>query len=155
VIHVWRLTRRLHAVPPADAYSGVGAERAGGRWNQAGTPAAYAASGRALAALEYLASLDPEDLPNDLVFVGAAFDERDLELGDPPSGWDALDSRAATRYGETWLRSSSSLVLGVPSAVIKAERNYIINPASPRMKALRVVPDVEDFVFDARLLKRR
>ena len=155
MIQVWRLTRRPHAAPPSDAYSGAGAERVGGRWNRAGTRAAYASSARSLAALEYLANVDPEDLPNDLVFVGAAFDERDLEVGDPPSGWDALDSTESVGYGEAWLRSARSLVLGVPSAIIKAERNYIINPESPRMRALRVVLDVEQFIFDARLLTRR
>ncbi len=155
MIHVWRLTRRLHAVPPSEAYSGIGAERTGGRWNRAGTRAAYASSARSLAALEYLANVDPEDLPNDLVFVGATFEERDLELGDPPSGWNSLDSPAAAGYGQEWLQSSRSLVLGIPSAIVTAERNYIINPESPRMRALRVVPNVEEFVFDARLLTRR
>ena len=154
MIRVWRLTRRLHAARPADAYSGVGAERAGGRWNQAGTRAAYASSARSLAALEYLANVDPEDLPGDLVFVRAQFEERDLQIGDPPDGWDALDSAVALRYGEGWLRSSSALALGIPSAIIKAERNYVINPASSRMRALDVGTDVEDFVFDARLLPR-
>jgi RES domain-containing protein len=155
VIRVWRLTRRRHAAPPADAYNGFGAERAGGRWNRPGTRAAYAASARSLAALEYLANVDPEDLPNDLVFVGAAFEERDLELGDPPSGWATLDSPAAVHYGQQWLQSSSSLVLGVPSAIINTERNYVINPASARARTLHVAADLEDFVFDARLLTRR
>lgn len=46
-------------------------------------------------------------------------------------------------------------MLGVPSAIVKAERNYVINPDSPRMKALRVLSKIEEFVFDARLLTRR
>ena len=100
MIHAWRLTRRVHAVPPRDAYSGAGAERAGGRWNRTGTRAAYAASTRSLAALEYLANVDPEELPNDLVFVGATFDERDLEVGKPPAGWDSIDAPAAVGYGQ-------------------------------------------------------
>jgi RES domain-containing protein len=58
-------------------------------------------------------------------------------------------------YGEAWLQSGRSLVLGVPSAIVKAERNYVINPDSPRMKALRVLSKIEEFVFDARLLTRR
>lgn len=155
MIHVWRLTRRVHAARPRDAYSGAGAERAGGRWNEAGTRAAYAASTRSLAALEYLANVDPEELPNDLVFVGATFEEHDLVVGHPPDGWDSLDAPAARSYGQEWLRSGRSLVLAIPSAIVRAERNYVINPQSARVKALRVVPDVEDFVFDGRLLRRR
>lgn len=154
MIQVWRLTRRRHAERPAGAYNGTGAKRAGGRWNRVGTPAAYAASARSLAALEYLANVDPDEMPNDLVFVGATFDERDLEHGDPPPGWDARGSDAARRYGEEWLRSKRALALGVPSAIVKAERIYVVNPASVRAPALQVANEFEEFVFDARLLRR-
>ncbi len=155
MIRAWRLTRRVHATPPSEAYSGVGAERRGARWNRIGTPAAYASSTRSLAALEYLANVDPEDLPKDLVFVGVSFDESDVELGEPPAGWDRLDSAVAMNYGEHWLRRFRSLALTVPSAIVKAERNYVLNPAHARARELAVDRDLEDFVFDARLLTKR
>jgi RES domain-containing protein len=154
MIRAWRLTRRVHATPPIEAYNGAGAERRGGRWNRLGTRAAYASSTRSLAALEYLANVDPEDLPDDLVFAGATFGERDVESRDPPAGWDAVGSIAAVEYGESWLRSRRSLALSVPSAIVQAERNYVINPEHERARTL-AVDELETFAFDARLLPKR
>jgi len=154
VIRAWRLTRRLHATPPRNAFAGVGAERVGGRWNRIGTRAAYASSTRSLAALEYLANVDPDELPDDLVFVGTSFPENAVEYGEPPAGWDGLDSAVARRYGDAWLRSRATLTLSVPSAIIKAERNFIVNPAHANAQTLAIDPGLEEFVFDARLLKR-
>jgi RES domain-containing protein len=144
----------MHATPAADAFSGAGAERFGGRWNRIGTRAAYASSSRSLAALEYLAHVDPNELPADLVFANAAFDEADVEERMPPAGWDAVDPAVAQDFGERWLRGGSSLVLAVPSAIVRSERNYILNPAHPKMTALSIAAELEDFVFDERLLKR-
>ena len=155
MIEAWRLTRRVHAIPPAAAFDGTGAERRSGRWNRIGTRAAYAASTRSLAALEYLANVDPEDLPDDLVFVGVTFGEDDVAEADPPSGWDTVGSVVAIEYGEKWLRSRRSLALRVPSAVVKAERNYVLNPAHPRARTLRIAETAEAFVFDDRLLAKR
>jgi len=155
MIRAWRLTRRVHATPAAEAYSGIGAERRGGRWNRIGTRAAYASSTRSLAALEYLANVDPEDLPADLVFVGVTFPEDALESGNPPAGWELLRSAVAMDYGQIWLRSSSSPVLTVPSAIVKAERNYVINPAHARARTLAIDRKVEEFLFDERLLTKR
>lgn len=155
MIRAWRLTRRIHAAPAREAYSGLGAERRGGRWNRIGTRAAYASSTRSLAALEYLANVDPDDLPDDLVFVGVSFDAREVVQAQPPAGWDRVDPDSAVRYGEEWLQSLRSLALVVPSAIVKAERNYVVNPAHPRAKTLAVDRKVEDFVFDDRLLAKR
>lgn len=154
MIRAWRLTRRMHATPPKAAFSGIGAERRGGRWNRIGTRAAYASSTRSLAALEYLANVDPEDLPRDLVFAGVAFDEDALNLVSPPPGWESLRSPAAMDFGQAWLRKRSSLVLAVPSAIVKAELNYVINPAHVRAGTLAIDAELEDFIFDERLLER-
>lgn len=154
-MRAWRLTRRVHATPPSEAYSGIGAERRGGRWNRVGTRAAYASSTRSLAALEYLANVDPEDLPSDLVFVGLTFDGRALERGNPPPGWELLRSGAAIEYGQSWLASATSAVLDVPSAIVRSERNYVINPAHAQTPMLAIDPELEEFVFDQRLLVKR
>lgn len=155
MIRAWRLTRRAHATPPKEAFSGRGAERRGGRWNRVGTRASYASSTRSLAALEYLANIDPDEIPDDLVFVAASFDDDDARTANPPEHWDAVDYQAAVAHGEEWLRSRSSLALAVPSAIIKAERNYVLNPAHPRAGTIKVARTLEDFVFDARLLTKR
>lgn len=88
------------------------------------------------------------------MFVGASFPEDAVEHGEPPAGWDGLDSAVARSYGDAWLRSRAALTLSVPSAIIKAERNFVLNPAHANTRVLVVDPGVEEFIFDARLLKR-
>jgi RES domain-containing protein len=154
MIRAWRLARRAHARPPREAYSGIGAELRGGRWNRIGTRAAYASSTRSLAALEYLAHLDPDDLPDDLVFVGIAFNQSTPAYGNPADGWQSLHSPIAIEYGETWLRSLTSAVLAVPSAIVQAELNYIINPAHQDARTFTIDDELEEFVFDERLFTK-
>ena len=151
---VWRLARRIHSDPPrAVAFDGRGAELYGGRWSPVGLPAAYAASSRALAALEYLVHVDRELMPDDLVFASAAFDEDDVEICAPPPDWNAAGSPVAVRFGERWLREERSLVLAVPSVVVRGERNYVINPRHPRARRLVVSRTLEPFAYDERLFR--
>lgn len=88
------------------------------------------------------------------MFVGAEFHDEHLRIADPPEGWSAAGSAVAKEYGESWLRSADSLALAVPSAIVRAERNYVLNPKHPRVRALMIGTELEDFAFDARLLKR-
>ncbi|MBV8369853.1 MAG: RES domain-containing protein [Candidatus Eremiobacteraeota bacterium] len=152
MIRAWRLTRRTHAVPSSAAFSGRGAELNGGRWNAVGTPAAYGSASAALAALEYLVHVDPEELPADLVFAEVSFDEVDVESCTPPPGWRESGSETAVTFGEAWLHEQRSLVLAVPSAVIAFEMNYVFNPAHDRAGTLTVAENLIDFIFDDRLL---
>lgn len=156
MIRAWRLARRAYCDPPKTAaFDGRGAERNGGRWNPVGLPAAYASSSRSLAALEYLVHLERDVLPTDLVFAEASFAERDLEVCRPPRGWNAPGSPAAVAYGERWLREARSLVLAVPSAIVRGERNYVMNPRHPRAAHLIVSGKPEPFVYDRRLFDAR
>ena len=52
---------------PFQDLDGEGARLHGGRWNSVGTPVVYTSSTLALAVLEMLVHVDPEDLPKDLV----------------------------------------------------------------------------------------
>jgi RES domain-containing protein len=154
VTAAWRLTRRAHATPSQDAFNGIGPERYGGRWNSIGNRVAYASATRSLAALEYLAHVDPEELPDDLVFAKVLFDEQSVEIGELPDDWSELDSQAARGYGDQWFRESRSLVLAVPSVIIRAEINYVINAAHIEVPRLQIDQDLEDFIFDDRLFGR-
>ncbi len=154
MIQAWRLARRVHSDPPATAaFNGRGAELFGNRWNPVGLPAAYASPNRALAALEYLVHVDRDLVPDDLVFAEVAFDDNDVETAIPPVGWDSVGSTSAVAYGERWLREARSLVLAVPSALIRSERNFIINPRHPRAPVLVIAPTLEPFTYDNRLLQ--
>jgi RES domain-containing protein len=53
--------------------------------------------------------------------------------------------------GDTWLAEERTAVLRVPSAVVPAEMNYVINPRHRAAKAIHVVGR-RKFAFDSRLL---
>jgi RES domain-containing protein len=153
LISAWRLGRRAYNEPPETAFAGRGAELYGGRWNPVGLRAAYAASSRALAALEYLVHIDRDLVPNDLVFAQANFDQRDIEVCTPPADWDVPGSPSALLFGERWLVEARSLVLAVPSAIVPGECNYVFNPRHPRAAQLVVAAALEPFAYDERLLR--
>jgi RES domain-containing protein len=50
-----------------------------------------------------------------------------------------------------WLRSAGTAALSVPSAVIRTERNILLNPRHPEAKRILLISD-EPFSFDPRLL---
>jgi RES domain-containing protein len=57
------------------------------------------------------------------------------------------------QIGDQWVREMRSPVLALPSAIVPAERNFLLNPAHPKFRQVRVHKPV-DFAFDARLLGR-
>jgi RES domain-containing protein len=154
VIRAWRLARRAHSEPPGTAaFNGRGAELFGDRWNPVGLAAAYASQSRALSALEYLVHLDRDLVPDDLVFSQVEFEDSDVETAAPPADWNAAGSPSAVAYGERWLRDERSLVLAVPSVIVRGEQNFVINPRHRRASSLIISPALEPFVYDARLLR--
>jgi RES domain-containing protein len=85
--------------------------------------------------------LIPVDVPDDLI------DEPEI-----PSGWNALPESAAARHlGDRWIESAASVAVLVPSVILPADKNILINPAHPDFGKVRVLP-VEAFAFDRRLL---
>jgi RES domain-containing protein len=72
----------------------------------------------------------------DLVFAEVSFDSSDVEVATLPVGWHAAGSLTAVSYGQAWLREQRSLVLQVPSVVIREEANYVDQPAPPTLTQL-------------------
>lgn len=146
-MRVWRLSKP-EFLPGLD---GEGARLAGGTWNSPGQPVVYLSSSLALAALEVLVNLPPEQRrPGELPkLVVVALDLTPDLIADPAfsSGQDVATTRA---LGDAWLRSTSSLGLFVPSRVIPLERNVLLNPRHPAMAQVRIAV-AEPFVFDDRL----
>lgn len=147
----WRLCRA-----PFQPLDGEGARLYGGRWNEAGVPVVYAASSLALAALEYLVHVDPEDAPEDLVAL--ALDVPDdaptahVAVADLPTGWEAeVDSPSCRAVGGAWLREGAALALHVPSALVPEEANVLLNPRHPAMAGVQVIAR-RRFAYDPRLL---
>jgi RES domain-containing protein len=146
---VWRVTRRAYCANPL---TGEGAARAGNRWNSKGVRLAYTSTSRSLAVLEMLVHVSRDTVPSDAVLVPIEVpDEIVTELRDIPKGWEEYPYREKAREaGDRWVREGSSAALLVPSAVLRAEKNLLINPAHTDFPKVRV-HGVEEGALDQRL----
>jgi RES domain-containing protein len=146
------LVYRLHS-SRYPASSGQGAAINGGRWNPKGVPAIYASASASLAALEVLVHYSV--LPKGFLLTSISIPESVL-IADVPDaalieGWDDPEPTPATQaYGRRWVESNESLILRVPSTVIKGEANYIVNVLHPDFPVLNF-GRAEPFRFDPRL----
>jgi RES domain-containing protein len=148
-MRVFRLTRARHA-----ALDGEGARRYGGRWNSPGRRAVYASAHRSLALLEILVNLDlpPDLIPADYVML-------EIEIPGPIMAaatiYDGpLDADGDLRsFGDAWIANGKSAVLSVPSAIVPAERNHIVNPEHSQAARIEVVSHAP-FAIDRRLVHR-
>lgn len=151
-MRVWRIARERFV-----ALDGEGARLNGGRWNSEGIPVVYTSSTLSLAALEYLVHIDVEDVPDDLRALEIDVpDDVTIEAVDAstlPNDWNRVDDDpACAAAGDTWAIGATALALRVPSAIIPAEQNVLLNPRHPDMAEVRVV-SIAVFAFDRRLLK--
>ncbi len=91
----------------------------------------YTSATRSLAALEVIAhnGAIPADYRITVATIPDYLMMEFVGLADLPDGWPEDDSAAETaEYGTQWAISLRTAVLCVPSAAIRAERNYILNP---------------------------
>ena len=151
---VWRIARRPHALDRL----GVGAREAGGRWNFPGTSVIYAGGTIAIAALEKFVHLAGV-VPPDLVLVRLTLPEGHTAeiagLADLPEGWDRVPPAPASMdFGTRWAREGRSLVLYVPSALVREERNAVLNPEHPAFAGVAMHVERE-FQYDPRMYRSR
>jgi RES domain-containing protein len=151
-VRVWRLARAAYP-----ALDGEGARRYGGRWNAPGIPVVYASTHLSLAALELLVHVEPQDLPADLVaFEIDVPDDAPMETLDPTSlqaDWHrAVECPTCRDAGARWAAELTALALIVPSAVVPAETNVLLNPVHAHATRLSVV-STAPFEFDARIIR--
>lgn len=111
----------------------------------------------ALAALEVLAHLQSTAVLQAYSLAAIRFPETLVESLDPaslPSGWRRFPAPPENQaVGDRWVVEGRSLVLRVPSVIVPAASNYLINPAHPKFAAA-VIQTPEHFAFDPRLLKQ-
>jgi len=148
----WRLCRAKHE---ATAFSGVGAEKAGGRWNLKGSAMVYTSEHLSLAALELFVHVSVGNIPGDLVSIRATLPDSvpvsELTESDLPPHWRNYPAPAELQViGTEWLAERRTAVLIVPSAINPLERNLLLHPGHPDMKRLRVEPG-QPFQFDPRM----
>ena len=148
----WRVVTERYA---DTAFSGEGARLYGGRWNPKGVAMVYTAQTQSLALLEMLVQDSP--LRARYVMIPASIPEKIVERIDPaslPRDWRDISARAELQQlGSAWDRKRTSAVLAVPSAVVPAESNYLLNPNHPDF-ALVLVGTRDEWLTDPRLLRR-
>lgn len=125
------------------------------RWNSKGVYILYTASSRALACLENLVHRSGEGLNRNFkITVIRVPDNCTIETissEELPKLWYKKENTHHCRIiGDGWFNNGKSLLLQVPSAIIREETNVLINPNHPEIEAVSV-SDIVDFEFDERL----
>jgi RES domain-containing protein len=115
----------------------------------------YTAQTQSLALLEMLVQDSP--LRAHYVMIPARFPERIVERIDPaslPVDWRDISARGELQQvGGAWSRTRTSAVLAVPSAVVPAETNYLLNPNHTDFVHVEIGAR-EEWLTDPRLLRR-
>jgi RES domain-containing protein len=152
-IEVFRIVTRARA---ADAFTGEGARRYGGRWNPKGLRVVYTASTRSLAMLEMLVQDQPLRAEYVIIAVRIPPSIRvdGVASSALPSDWRSpRQSEYLRRSGTEWLERADTAVLRVPSAVVPQESNYLLNPAHADFGKIKYGKP-ETFIPDDRLIAR-
>src|ERR1041385_1830245 len=152
---------RLWRVSNYADLSGEGGRRVEARWHERGRPAVYLAEHAALALLETLVHLDidPDELPShfQLLTVDAPDDVAVEEIAEADLAARVSDWRHAPQetrqVTRPWFVERRSALLRVPSAIVPAAFNYLLNPLHPDAARVTVVAR-QTAQFDARLFGR-
>lgn len=154
MIVAWRLTKARHA---AIAFDGEGARLEGGRWNPKGIPAVYLSDHPALAALEAFIHLKGAVTKIEFVMyrveIPIEVPVLALTVADLPAGWrNEPPSPETMAFGEKWVREGKATVLKVPSVLVPAAANLVLNPRHKGFSKVRI-GQAEKFSFDPRMWK--
>ncbi len=149
---VWRIVTARFA---DSAFSGEGARLFGGRWNKKGLPVVYTAESRSLALLEMMVQDDPPRARYLLIpaLVPDSVSMREIAVSELSGDWRASAARSELQaLGHHWLQTRNSCILSVPSAVVPAERNFLINPLHADFSKI-TIGQTESLDTDVRLLQ--
>lgn len=128
------------------------------RWNKSEEYVIYTSTSRALSTLELVvhrASVQSQ-LPYKVMNIELNVSQNDIftvDIKDLPENWRSIQSYPVLQnIGSSWYQSYTSLVLKVPSVIIPQEYNYILHTKHPLFADRVRIHEVEDFVWDERLL---
>lgn len=114
----------------------------------------YTAQSQSLAALEILVNAESAELLGHYVVIEVVIDSGFIIKLDPgalPRNWRGDPPPTKVRkIGDEWISQGASAVLQVPSAVVPAENNFLLNPRHPDFHKLRTGKPLP-FHFDERL----
>jgi RES domain-containing protein len=150
---VFRLSRRKFSLE----LNGKGAAKFGNRWNSKGVEVLYTAESRALAMAEVAVHLTVATLPKDYMMMtieipnSVAIEE--LKLSELKDGWNNFPHIKDTqKIGDLFIDNNNTCILKVPSAVVKGDFNYLINPYHADFRKIKI-EDVSEFPFDKRMFQ--
>lgn len=125
------------------------------RWNPNDTSVIYSAESRSLACLENVVHRNqfglnhvfkvmtieiPDDLPITTILLKTL-----------PENWFSFENMSLTQeLGVQWIKQGKTALLKVPSSIISAEFNFLINPNHPDFKYIKLLKS-EPFIFDKRI----
>ncbi len=112
-----------------------------------------------MALVEHLVHVDASLLPKNLRMVTIEIPDdasvETLDVAQLPKNWAAFPAPARlAEIGTSWAKTGSSLVLVVPSAVVRGEENLVLNAAHAQMARVMIVESVP-FALDVRLVRAR
>lgn len=150
-MRVFRLSRKKYA----EDLSGAGAAKFGNRWNSKGIEMLYTAESRALAMAEVIVHLSLASLPDDYMMIELDIpDSIEIEILERKRldmNWNTNPPRSNTQIlGDDFIHSRKHCILKVPSAVVKGDFNYLLNPNHEAIKKIKII-EITDFPFDERI----
>jgi RES domain-containing protein len=145
---LWRVSRHRDL-------RGAGGLRAPGRWHERGMPVVYLAESPAGALLEAWVHTSANDVPPNYTLLGVEADARvsleHLDVGILPADW--IKRLEVTReMGAVWLRERRSCLFRIPSALVPATFNVMLNSLHSDASRLRI-KSVAKYPFDPRIKK--
>lgn len=126
-----------------------------GRWNSKGKYIIYSSNSRALASLENLAHRSGEGL-NDIfstmiIDIPSNLEISEIKPNKLPDNWFKYENYPlCQKLGDNWIENGNTCILKVPSAIIKMEFNFLINPNHKDFKKIKITK-TEKFEFDPRV----
>ena len=133
--------------------SGTGAKLYGGRWNSKGIAMLYASEHISLSVLEMLVHNRFTDFAIDLSLLHLTFMDtitvKEVKNNKLKTDW-VTDFEYTRFMGDQFIKAGMHAILKVPSAVIKEEHNFIINPFHADFKKIKITQTVS-FSTDKRL----
>jgi RES domain-containing protein len=147
---------RLWRISDFATLSGDGGLMAPGSWHSQGQRIVYLADHPGAALVELLArfQIGVNDIPDWYQLLAVDVPETvsaaTLELTDLPPEW-RQDPPLTRSIGDRWLSDTSAALLRVPSAIVHASFNWLLNPLHPDAASVTIA-EVVKVPIDPRLL---
>ena len=147
------LVYRISSPKYIEDLSGAGSKQYGARWNDKGVAMVYFAQSRAMAVMEVLVHLRPDDIDKD--FILAEFEILDdsiltINVNDLPENWkEESEVETLKQIGNKFIKDNQFLLMKVPSVIIEEDYNLVFNPNHPHSNKIKLI-EKRIFRFDVR-----